>query len=281
MLQNNMIMKNIKINNNPIGIFDSGVGGLNIMNEIHKILPMENIVYFADTLNLPYGSKSKNKIIDLSRKISSFLVKKNVKLIVIACNTASIFSLNIIKNFKIPILGVIDPCIKFATLESKNMKIGIIGTEATVNSNLYVNKINKIAKYNVYQQACPLFVPFVEEGIINGNIIDIIIKKYLDSLLKMDIDTLILGCTHYSFLKKALIENIKKKISIIDPSKYMAQEVLNVLRKKSLISENRFKKNYSFLKIYVSCNEKKFKDTYYKLFKKKILNVKKVNLEDM
>jgi glutamate racemase len=276
-----MIIKNIKTNNSPIGIFDSGVGGLNIMNEIHKILPMENIVYFADTSNLPYGSKSKNRIIDLSRKISFFLVKKKVKLIVIACNTASIFSLNIMKNFKVPVLGVIDPCIKFAISKSKNMKIGIIGTETTINSNLYVNKINKIVKCNVYQQACPLFVPFVEEGIINGNIINIIIKKYLSSLLKMDIDTLILGCTHYSFLKKALIENINKKISIIDPGEYIAQEVLNVLNKRSLVSDNKLKKNDSFLKIYVSCNERKFKNIYCKLFNKKISNVKKVILEDM
>ncbi|MDR1104505.1 MAG: glutamate racemase, partial [Endomicrobium sp.] len=197
--------KEIKIlsNNNPIGIFDSGFGGLTVMSAINKVLPSENLIYFGDTAHVPYGTKSQNAILKFSKEITSFLIKNRVKLIVVACNTASALALPVLeKTLKVHIIGVIAPGAKAAIDASENFRIGIIGTEGTIGSKSYPKAINKLAKAKIYQQACPLLVPLVEEGWVDGEITDKTVKKYIKPLLAKKIDTLVLGCTHYPLLRK-------------------------------------------------------------------------------
>ncbi|MDR2676548.1 MAG: glutamate racemase [Endomicrobium sp.] len=268
------------INNKPIGIFDSGLGGLTVMSEIIKILPLENFVYFGDTAHIPYGSKSKDVIIKYSKEIIFFLMKHKVKLIVVACNTASAFILPILqKNFKIsiPVVEMIKSSIKAALVTSKNKKIGIIGTEGTINSGIYLKEINKISKCKIYQQACPLFVPLIEEGLNKGSIVDSVVKKYINPILRKKIDTLILGCTHYPILKKALSKNLGKNIKLINSAKTTAKEVKNTLNKMNILASKKCKKN----KFFVSDNPEKFQRVGNYFFSKKILNlnVKKIEIK--
>ncbi|MDR3256101.1 MAG: glutamate racemase [Endomicrobium sp.] len=275
-------IKNKKINNNnnntnkPIGIFDSGFGGLTVMSAINKALPLESLIYFGDTAHVPYGSKSKNTVIKYSKEITSFLMKHRVKLIVIACNTASAFALAVLqKTLNIPVIGVIEPGSRAAVNVSKNKKIGIIGTEGTINSKSYPHEINKISKSKVYQQACPLFVPLVEEGWSVGEITDSIVKKYLKSILNKQIDTLVLGCTHYPLLRKTLEKNVGENVKLIDSAKATAQEVKNTLKKIHLLADV---KGEQFLKFYVSDNPDKFQEIGSRFFSKKISGVKKIEM---
>lgn len=264
-------------NNKPIGIFDSGFGGLTVMSEIHKTLPNESLIYFGDTAHVPYGSKSKNTVIKFSKDIAKFLIKKDVKMIVVACNTASAFALNELqKTLKVPVIGVIEPGAKAAVKTSKNKKIGVIGTEGTITSNSYSKAIKKKTKSFVYEKACPLFVPLVEEGWTNNKVADDIVKHYLKPLLNKNIDTLVLGCTHYPLLKKTLQKNAGKNICLIDSAKATANEVKNILKDKNLIAIKNKKAKLSF---YVSDNPDKFQKIGSKFFAKKIKNVKKIDLE--
>jgi glutamate racemase len=268
--------KSKPINNNPIGIFDSGFGGLTVMSEICKVLPYENLIYFGDTAHVPYGSKSQNTVIKFSKEIASFLIKQKVKLIVIACNTATAFALPVLqKKFKIPIIGVIKPGAKISILVSKNKKIGIIGTEGTINSKSYPKEINKLAKVKVYQQACPLFVPIVEEGFINCEFTYAIVQKYIQPLLNKKIDTIVLGCTHYPLLKNIIRKHLAGNITLIDSAQAISQEVKNTLIEKNLLANN----DKPYFKFYVSDNPLKFKKIGYRFFGKEITNIKKIDLE--
>ena len=267
-----------KNNNRPIGIFDSGFGGLTVMSAISKCLANEDLIYFGDTAHVPYGSKSKDAVIGFSKGIAAFLVKKNVKLIVVACNTASAFALTRLqKSLKIPIIGVIEPGAKAAVAASKNKNIGVIGTEGTIKSDSYFKAIKKISKAKVSQQACPLFVPLVEEGWINDAITQDTVKRYLKSLLNKNknIDALVLGCTHYPLLKNVLQKHAGKKIILIDSAKATANEVKTILESKNIKAAKK-KAKISF---FVSDNPKKFKLIGKKFFSKKISSVKKIDLE--
>jgi glutamate racemase len=264
--------------NNPIGIFDSGFGGLTVMSAINKVLPSESLIYFGDTAHVPYGSKSKEIVIKYSKKIASFLIEQKVKLIVTACNTASAFALAVLKKtFEVPVIGVIEPGVKAALAASKNKRIGIIGTEGTVNSSSYPKEINKISRSNVYQQACPLLVPLVEEGWNSGAVADSIVKKYLKPLLNKKIDTLVLGCTHYPLLKKTFKKNIRGDIVLIDSAKATAREVKDILVKKRLLADAAGRK---FLKFYVSDDPKKFQIIGSRFFPKKVRGVKEIKTID-
>ncbi|MDR1511702.1 MAG: glutamate racemase [Endomicrobium sp.] len=268
--------KNGTTNNNPIGIFDSGFGGLTIMSAINEALPSESLIYFGDTAHVPYGSKSKSIVIKYSKEITSFLIRYKVKLIVIACNTASAFALPILKKtLKVPVIGVIKSGSKAAVFASKNKRIGIMGTEGTINSKSYLREINKISICEVYQQACPLLVPLVEEGWNDNEIADSIVKKYVEPLLEKQIDTLVLGCTHYPLLRNILKKNVGEKITLIDSAKATAREVRNVLNKKYLFANLR---NKNFLKFYVSDNPNKLKIIGSRFFSKKIFDVKKIEM---
>ena len=274
-------LKQKEPNNKPIGIFDSGFGGLTVMSAIRKELPNENLIYFGDTARVPYGSKSKSTVLNFSKEIAGFLVKNGVKMIVIACNTASVFSLSELKkNLDIPVIGVIEPGAETAVSATKNKKIGIIGTEGTIKSGSYVKAIKKISKASVYQQACPLFVPLVEEGWIKNKLTNAAVQYYLKPLLEKNIDALVLGCTHYPLLKDIIQKHAGKNIILIDSAKATAQKVKDVLIKHNMLAnKNNSKKLSSKLSFYVSDNPEKFKKIGMKFFNGKINKVKKINLE--
>jgi len=264
-------------NNKPIGIFDSGFGGLTVMSAVGKIMPKENIVYFGDTAHVPYGTKSKKTVTDFALKISNFLVKNNVKMIVIACNTASAFSLEYLKkNIKVPVVGVIKAGSVVAAQKTKNKMVGVIGTEGTIKSGAYEKEIKKYDKtIKCFSKACPLFVPLVEEGWCNGQITEKVINVYLKNLASKNIDTIILGCTHYPLLKKTIKKVIGQKINIIDSSVAVALEVKDFLIKNNLLKTTG-KGRHRF---YVSDAPEKFKAIGSKFLGDKISNVIKAEID--
>lgn len=226
--------------NKPIGIFDSGVGGLTVLKEINKLLPNENLIYLGDTARVPYGIRSPETVIKYSLQCAEFLYKKDIKLLVLACNTSSSISLDILrKKFNIPIIGVIEPGTKTALKFTKNNKIGVIGTEATIQSKAYHSAIKSLnPDIFVISKACPLFVPIVEEGIFEGVIADLIIEKYLMEIKESGIDTLILGCTHYPLLKRA-IKNYMKDVNLVDSAEAVAQDVKRLLIEKNFLNNQQ------------------------------------------
>ena len=190
----------------PIGVFDSGVGVLTVAREIMRNLPSEKIVYFGDTARVPYGSKSKEPVIRYSRQIIRFLQEQQVKAIVIACNTASAFALDAVKDeFDLPIIGVIEPGAKVAAAQTRNKKVGVLGTVGTIGPGIHAEYLKSLdPEITVYGKACPLFVPLVEEGWLHDPVTDEVVARYLKELQEKDIDTLILGCTHYPLLRSTI-----------------------------------------------------------------------------
>jgi len=220
----------------PIGIFDSGVGGLTVADKVLRLLPDESIIYFGDTARVPYGNKSRETVTRFSKEIVKFLLGFKVKLVVVACNTASSLSMGALKNsFSVPIVGVIKPGTEEALKRSKTKRIGVIATEATISSNAYKKEIKSLNK-NAYviQKACPLFVPLAENEWLKGEVTLRIVRKYLQPVLKQKIDTLILGCTHYPLLKEAIQKVVGKNIGLIDSSMATAGYVRRLLEKKKL-----------------------------------------------
>ena len=241
-----------------IGVFDSGIGGLTVLKEIRKVLPNEKIFYFGDTARVPYGEKTKELITRYSKEIVEFLLDKEVSAIVVACNTATALALEELKKtFKIPIIGVIKAGAKTAINTTKSGNIGVIGTKATVNSKRYEEEIKKLSEnVKVVAKACPLFVPAVEEGILDGKLVDQIIKTYLDDFEK-EIDTLILGCTHYPLLKSA-IGKIYTNLNIVDPARETALDLKEILEDKNLLKNDATKNRE--VKYYVTDGKDKFKE---------------------
>ena len=236
-----------------IGIFDSGVGGLTVFKEITKEYPETDIFYLGDTARVPYGNKSKDTIIRYSLECGEYLKSLNIDVLVIACNTASSYALPILRKYlDIPVIGVVLPGVKTALKKTKNKKIGVIGTLATVRSNSYKNLLLKEDQsLEIYQKPCPLFVPLVEEGMIDNHIAKIVVKEYLDELVAKGIDTLILGCTHYPLLKNT-IKSLYPELNIVDSSKATAEFLKEIYYPKS---ENSIKKifitdeNQNFIKL--------------------------------
>lgn len=224
----------------PIGIFDSGVGGLTVVKEIMRVLPYEAIVYFGDTARVPYGTKSKETITRFATEDATFLTEKNVKAIVVACNTASSNSLQYLKeNFDIPIIGVIDPVVVYACKKTRNKKIGVIGTTATIESGAYEKRIKEILPgAAVYSKSCPLFVPLAEEGWIEKEATSLVAQEYLEELLNNEIDTLILGCTHYPILKQVIQKVAGKGVSLIDSACYTAIALKELLGERNLLRDS-------------------------------------------
>jgi len=223
---------------NPVGIFDSGIGGLSVVKEIIKILPKEDIVYFGDTARVPYGIKSEEIIKKFAVDDVNFLLKYNPKLIIIACHTVSSYASEFLKKkFKdINFIDVIEPTVEKAIKITKNKKIGVIGTPATISSGKYQSLLSKNG-ISFYTKDCPLFVPVVEEGWFNNKISYEIAKIYLSGLIKKNIDTLILGCTHYPYLKKTIQKVTGKNVKIIDASYEVAVKVKEFLEKNDLKKE--------------------------------------------
>ena len=220
----------------PIGVFDSGVGGLTVVREIIRQLPDENIVYFGDTARVPYGSKSKNTIIRFSEQIIRFLKTKQVKAIVIACNTASALALDAVRDeFDVPILGVVIPGARAAVDATTNGKVGVVGTEATVQSGMYTKVIQEMnPEIEVIEKACPLFVPLVEEGFKEHHVTQEVIDYYLDSMKKTDIDAMILGCTHYPLLRSKIRAYMGEKIQIVNPAYETAMDLRTLLKEMDM-----------------------------------------------
>ena len=244
----------------PVGLFDSGVGGLTVAREIARQLPNENIVYFGDTARVPYGSKSQNTIIRFSEQIIRFLKTKQVKAIVIACNTASALALDAVRDeFGIPIIGVVIPGARAAVEATKNRKIGVVGTDATVQSGMYTKIIQGMAPdVTVIEKACPLFVPLVEEGFKEHVVTQEVIEYYLESMRSTDIDAMILGCTHYPLLRSKIREYMGEEIQIVNPAYETAMDLKRILHEQDMENDGATEEHsrYSF---YVSDAAEKFR----------------------
>ncbi|MDP3790763.1 MAG: glutamate racemase [Candidatus Omnitrophota bacterium] len=259
----------------PIGIFDSGVGGLTVFSEVEKVLPKEAIVYFGDTARVPYGTKSKETITKFSVENVEFLMKHNVKLVLVACNTASSLSLGFLKRcFRVPIIGVIEPGARNAVNVTRSSRVGVIGTNATINSGAYEKAIKKISsKTAVYSQKCPLFVPLAEEGWTKDNVTRDIASIYLKPLKKKNIDTLILGCTHYPLLKNVVKEVMGSSVHLVDSAQEVAKEARDLLDASGLLNASSGKKKHKF---FVSDQPENFVRLGGRFLKRKMQGVTKI-----
>ena len=219
-----------------IGVFDSGIGGLTVLHEIIKTLPRENTVYLGDTARSPYGTKSVDTVLRYSLENSEFLVEKGVKIVVVACNTSTAVALeHLQKELALPVVGVIEPGVRRALGSTKNNKIGVIGTEATVQSGAYTRALKAgDPSVEVYSRACPLFVPLVEEGWTDNPVVDMAVKAYLESFKQSGIDTLILGCTHYPLLKKSIRRFLGGAVRLVDSAEETAKQVAAMLKNLAL-----------------------------------------------
>lgn len=219
-----------------IGVFDSGIGGLTVLHEIIETLPRENTVYLGDTARAPYGTKSVDTVLRYSFENSEFLVEKGVKIVVVACNTSTAIALERLQQeLDLPVIGVIEPGVRRALASTRNKKIGVIGTEATIQSGAYTRALKAAdPSVEVYSRSCPLFVPLVEEGWTDNQVVEMTVKAYLESLKQSGIDALILGCTHYPLLKKSIRKFMGSAVRLIDSAEETAHEVATLLKKSAL-----------------------------------------------
>lgn len=266
----------------PIGVFDSGVGGLTVVREIMRQIPNEKIIYFGDTARVPYGSKSKDTVTRFSRQIVRFLQTHNVKTIVIACNTASAYALeDLEKEIDIPVIGVVKPGAKVASEVTRNGKIGVIATEATIGSKIYSKYITEINKdVTIFGKACPLFVPLVEEGLWQDPVTDEIARRYLAELIDIDIDTLILGCTHYPLIRSTVAKIMGEDVTLVNPAYETARELKELLKEKGLLNEKQPALGENQYRFFVSDGAEKFKRFANSIIKYGILSAKTINIEE-
>ena len=272
----------IKSNKNaPIGVFDSGVGGLTVAREIMRQLPKEHIVYFGDTARVPYGSKSQNNIIRFSRQIIRFLRTQSVKAIVIACNTASALALDVVRQeTEIPVIGVVIPGARAAVQATESKKIGVIGTEATIRSEMYTKIMKEMdPEVSVIGKACPLFVPLVEEGFSKHNVTGEIIDYYLESMKESDIDTMILGCTHYPLLRTRVREYMGEQVHIVNPAYETAMDLKKILEDNDMANET-LEEEHATYSFYVSDAADKFKQSANSILPYDIETTKQINIEE-
>jgi glutamate racemase len=236
------------MNSKPIGVFDSGVGGLTVVHALHKRLPHENIVYFGDTARVPYGPKSPQVVREYAAEDVEFLISKDVKMVVIACNTVSAVALDVVqKHARVPVVGVILPGAGAAVRNSPKKRIGIIGTRATVNSKSYTHAIRQLNDtVHVVAKECPLFVPLAEEGWADHPVTQMVAKEYLFPLKLEKVDTLILGCTHYPLLRGAISSAIGEAVFLIDSGEAAAGEVASILDQHGLRNPSTQRANLSF-----------------------------------
>ncbi len=267
-----------KGNSNPIGIFDSGVGGLTVAKKIFQLLPNENVIYFGDTGRYPYGPRSKGIVKRFSFQNMNFLQRQRVKFIVVACNTASAFALEELrKNYDIPLVGVIEPGATAAIKATRNGRIGVIGTVGTIYSKAYQKAIHRQApQLRVYSIPCPLFVSLAEEGYINKKATDLIASDYLNPLIKKQVDTLVLGCTHYPLLKKVISRIMGEKVNLIDSAEETAREIKKFLEDHQLLRDAKGK---SFRKFFVSDVPDRFVEVGERFLKDKITKVKRIDID--
>ena len=262
----------------PIGVFDSGIGGLTVVDEIMQQLSQERIIYFGDTARVPYGNKSKKSILKYSKQIVNFLMTKNVKAIVVACNTASAFALDeIASQVTMPIIGVVKPGARTAASVTKNNNIGVIGTKGTINSGIYQRYLNKTnPEVNVFGKACPLLVPLVEEGWINDSITKDVASRYLEEFKNYNIDTLVLGCTHYPLLHKTIGLVLGKEVELVNPAYETAKTLKNVLK------SNKIQNNFLYGKheFYVSDGVDRFNNFAGGILPNYLKEAKEINIDE-
>lgn len=231
-----------------IGIFDSGVGGLTVLKEVVKVLPQEDTIYLGDTARVPYGTKSPETVTRYARQIASFLVSRDIKLLVVACNTASAVSLDALKEeFPIPIVGVIEPGARRAAAVTRSGKVGVIGTEGTIKSSAYAKAIKRMnPEVEVITRACPLFVPLAEEGWVDNEVARLTARTYLQGLKDAGVDTLVLGCTHYPLLKGIIAEVMGEGVQLVDSAAETARTVAEILRNQGLLRPAAEKGNHHY-----------------------------------
>ena len=276
-----------------IGVFDSGVGGLTVMREIMRQIPNEKIIYFGDTARVPYGSKSQDTVTRYSEQIVRFLKTFRIKTIVVACNTASAYALDILENSSdIPIIGVVRPGAKAAAEATRNGRIGVIATEATIHSDIYARYIQELNQnVTIYGKACPLFVPLVEngrfskgdiveEGLLEDPVTDEIAHRYLTELIDIDIDTLILGCTHYPLIRSTLGKIMGKNVRLVNPAYETARELKEMLAELDLLQEQPPELGSNQYQFYVSDEAEKFVRFANSIIKYVILSAKTINIEE-
>ena len=220
----------------PIGVFDSGIGGLTVVKALRDLLPNENISYLGDTARVPYGNKSSDTVERYSLELANILTKENAKIIVVACNTVSSVAIPKLRaSVKVPVIGVIEPGAQAAIATTRNRHVGVIGTRATIRSGAYENALRALNVHvRVASQACPLLVPLIEEGLLNDKLTDQAIARYLDPMIDVGIDTLVLGCTHYPLLAPAIDRLLKRQIFIVDSAQNCARAVEQMLDQQSL-----------------------------------------------
>lgn len=267
------------MDNRPIGVFDSGIGGLTVLKEILEQLPGEDIIYLGDTARIPYGTRSKETVVKYVMESCNFLMKKDIKAIVVACNTASALAMEEAqKKFNIPIIGVIEPGAKAAISCTKNNTIGIIGTEGTINSNAYQRYIRKqLPSAEIIGVACPLFVQIVEEGWENSDVAYLTAQKYLLELKEHNVDTLVLGCTHYPAMRYTISKVMGEKVQLVNPAYETAKLTKNILKEQGLLNE---KLDGGICKFYVTDDPEKFKRVGGNLIRRQIESVEKIDLTE-
>lgn len=265
-------------NNYPIGIFDSGLGGLTVVKAVREMMPNESIIYFGDTARVPYGNKSPELIQSYSLQIADFLIKLDAKIVIVACNTATALALKVLQdNLNIPVLGVVRPGVGSAIKVTKNNKIGVIGTISTIDSNVYKNELEKAnSRIIVTATACPLFVPLAEEGWLDSDATKLIAEEYLSEVKRAGVDTLILGCTHYPLLTDVIQSIMTEKVHLVDSAYAMAVNTDEELRKNNLKAKGEVKGE---LKLYVSDFPARFETVAKRFLGEEIPNVEKIHLD--
>ena len=233
----------------PIGVFDSGIGGLTVVHELMRQLPNESIIYFGDTARVPYGPKSPDTVRRYSREITGWLGEQGVKAIVVACNTATAHALVALREeLEVPVVGVIDPGARAAVRASDSGSIGVIGTMGTINSGAYERAIRSLAPdATITTRACPLFVPLVEEGWLDRDATKLVAEEYLSPMAQANVDALVLGCTHYPLLKPLIADVLGKEVRLIDSAEETAAETKRVLTEKELLAPKRNDATYRFI----------------------------------
>ena len=265
-----------------IGVFDSGVGGLTVAREFMRNLPDERIFYFGDTARVPYGSKSQETVIRYSKQIVRFLQTQHVKAIVIACNTASALALDAIEGeLDIPILGVLRPGAKVAAETTKNKRVGVIATESTIRSGMYGRYIKAHdPEITVYGKACPLFVPLVEEGWLKDPVTEEVARRYLKELLEKDIDSLILGCTHYPLIRSLMRKIVGDKVQLVNPAYETALELGRLLTREGLANDGGTDCAGEKYQFFVSDAAEKFAEFANSILPYDVKKTRKINIEE-
>ena len=238
-----------EVKHRPIGVYDSGVGGLTVVRWLHRVLPQEQIVYFGDTARVPYGGRSRHELVEFSRQIVGILQEQGEKIVIAAYNTSSALALPVVaQEVDVPLMGVIGAGAREAVSVTKTKKIGVIGTQATVTSGAYARAVKELEPVtNVYEQACPELVPLIEGGHRDGEIVEKPLKRYLEPLLERNIDTLILGCTHYPYLLVPIKRLVGTGVEIVDPAEAAAREARDTLEVLGLLSEEKVGEDLFFV----------------------------------